>query len=62
MTLLSKATWAMQKPKIKDVYTKKVDHMLMEYVKKKRKEKMHTQRRYATCLQRNVKKILIAHH
>ena len=30
--------------------------MLMEYVKKKRKEKMHTQRRYATCLQRHVKK------
>ena len=39
MTLLSKATWAMQKPKIKDVYPKKVDHMLMEYVKKKRKRK-----------------------
>ena len=34
-----------------------VDHMLNEYVKKKRKkEKMHTQRRYATCLQRHVKK------
>ena len=31
--------------------------MLMEYVKKKkRREKMHTQRRYATCLQRHVKK------
>ena len=31
--------------------------MLNEYVKKKRKkEKMHTQRRYATCLQRHVKK------
>ena len=49
------------KTKIKDVYPKKVDHMLMEYVKKKRKrkekrEKMHTQRRYATCLQRHVKK------
>ena len=57
MTLLSKATWAMQKTKIKDVYPKKVDHMLNEYVKKKRKkEKMHTQRRYATCLQRHVKK------
>ena len=42
------------KKKIKDVYPKKVDHMLMEYVKKK--EKMHTQRRYATCLQRHVKK------
>ena len=47
------------KKKIKDVYPKKVDHMLMEYVKKKEKEKrekMHTQRRYATCLQRHVKK------
>ena len=31
--------------------------MINEYVKKKRKkEKMHTQRRYATCLQRHVKK------
>ena len=39
MTLLSKATWAMQKPKIKDIYPKKVDHMLMEYVKKKEKRK-----------------------
>ena len=35
--------------------------MLNEYVKKKRKkEKMHTQRRYDTCLQRHVKKKLIA--
>jgi hypothetical protein len=59
MTLLSKTTWAMQKEnKIKDVYPKKVDHMLMEYVKKKkRREKMHTQRRYAICLQRHVKKM-----
>ena len=39
MTLLSKATWAMQKTKIKDVYPKKVDHMLMEYVKKKERKK-----------------------
>ena len=30
--------------------------MLMNYVKKKEREKMHTQRRYATCLQRHVKK------
>ena len=59
MTLLSKATWALQKTKIKDVFRKKVDHMLMQYVKKKgkeKREKMHTQRRYATCLQRHVKK------
>jgi len=53
MTLLSKATWAMQKTKIKDVYPKKVDHMLMEYVKKKEKEKrekMHTQKKVCHML------------
>jgi hypothetical protein len=37
--------WAMQK-EIKDVYPKKVGHML-KHVKKK----MHTQRRYAACSQ-----------
>jgi len=39
MTLLSKATWAMQKTKIKDVYPKKVDHKVMEYVKKKEEKR-----------------------
>ena len=34
----------------------------MSMLKKREKEKMHTQRRYATCLQRHVKKnVLIAH-
>ena len=37
------------KKKIKDAYPTKVCHML-RHVKKKEKEKMHTQRRYATCL------------
>ena len=38
----------MQK-EIKDAYPKKVCHMPTRHVKKKRKrEKMHTQRRYAT--------------
>ena len=36
------------KKKIKDAYPKKVCHML-RHVKKKKREKMHTQRRYATC-------------
>ena len=38
--------WAIQK-EIKDAYPKKVCHMPTRHVKKKR-EKMHTQRRYAT--------------
>jgi len=38
----------MQK-EIKDAYPKKVCHMLKRHVRKKRK--MHTQRRYATCPQ-----------
>ena len=41
--------WAIQK-EIKDTYPKKVCHMPTRHVKKKR-EKMHTQRRYATCPQ-----------
>ena len=59
MTFALQKQYGLCKKKIKDVYPKKVDHMLMEYVKKKEKEKrekMHTQRRYATCLQRHVKK------
>ena len=36
------------KKKIKDAYPKKVCHML-RHVKKKKREKMRTQRRYATC-------------
>ena len=57
MTVALQKQFGLCKKKIKDVYPKKVDHMLNEYVKKKRKkEKMHTQRRYAACLQRHVKK------
>ena len=49
--------WATQKEEIKDAYPKKVCHMLTRHVKKKRKrEKMHTQRRYATCPQGMSKK------
>ena len=43
---LSSRIWAIQK-EIKDAYPKKVCHMSTRHVKKKR-EKMHTQRRYAT--------------
>ena len=39
--------WAIQK-EIKDAYPKKVCHILTRHVKKKGREKMHTQRRYAT--------------
>ena len=51
--------WAMQKKEIKDAYPKKVCHMLKRHVKKKEEKekiKMHTQRRYATCLQGMSKK------
>ena len=49
--------WAIQK-EIKDAYPKKVCHMPTRHVKKKEKgEKMHTQRRYATCPQGVSKKI-----
>ena len=42
--------WAIQKEEIKDAYPKKVCHMPTKHVKKKKeREKMHTQRRYATC-------------
>ena len=40
---------AIQK-EIKDAYPKKICHIRTRHVKKK-KEKIHTQRRYATCLQ-----------
>ena len=40
--------WAIQKEEIKDAYLKKVCHMPTRHVKKKRREKMHTQRSYAT--------------
>ena len=66
MTLLSKATWAMQKTKIKDVYPKKVDHMLMEYVKKKRereKRKDAYPKKVCHMLAKACqKKMLIAHN
>ena len=39
--------WAIQK-EIKDAYPKKVCHIPTRHVKKKGREKMHTQRRYAT--------------
>ena len=39
--------WAIQK-EIKDAYPKKVCHMRTRHVKKKEREKMHTQRRCAT--------------
>jgi hypothetical protein len=42
--------WAIQK-EIKDAYPKKVCHMPTRHAKRIRKEKMHTQRRYATCSQ-----------
>ena len=46
--------WAIQK-EIKDAYPKKVCHMLTRHDNKK-KEKMHTQRMYATCPQGMSKK------
>ena len=39
--------WAIKK-EMKDAYPKKVCHMPTRHVKKKEREKMHTQRRYAT--------------
>ena len=45
--------WAIQK-EIKDAYPKKVCHMPTRHVKERERErenKMHTQRRYATCPQ-----------
>ena len=49
--------WAIQK-EIKDAYPKKVCHMAKRHEKKnaKKREKMHTQRRYATCPQDMSKK------
>ena len=49
--------WAIQK-EIKDAYPKKVCHMPARacYKKKRKKEKMQTQRRYATCPQGMSKK------
>ena len=46
---LSSRIWAIQK-EIKDAYPKKVCHMPKKH-DKKREEKMHAQRRYATCPQ-----------
>ena len=51
---LSSKVWAVQK-EIKDAYPKKICHIRTRHVKKK-KEKIHTQRRYATCLQGMTKK------
>ena len=45
-----KIVWAIQK-EIKDADPKKICHMPTRHVKKKEREKMHTQRRYASCLQ-----------
>ena len=56
---LSSRIWAIQK-EIKDAYPKKVCHMPKRYEKKesaKKREKMHTQRRYATCPQDMSKKM-----
>ena len=39
--------WAIQK-EIKDAYPKKVCHIPTRHVKKRKREKMHTQRRCAT--------------
>jgi hypothetical protein len=47
--------WGIQK-EIKDAYPKKVCHMPTRHVKKKQEEKMHTQRKYATCPQGMSKK------
>ena len=50
--------WAIQK-EIKDAYPKKVCHMPKRHEKKKnakKREKMHIQRRYATCPQDMSKK------
>ena len=49
---LSSRIWAIQK-EIKDAYPKKVCHMPKRHKKKsaKKREKMHTQKRYVTCPQ-----------
>ena len=49
--------WAIQK-EIKDAYPKKVYHMLKKH-DKRRREKMHTQKRYCYMSTRHVKKIKI---
>ena len=46
---------AIQKEK-KDAYPKKVCHMPKRHDNEKKREKMHTQRRYATCPQDMMKK------
>ena len=53
----SSKIWAIQK-EIKEAYPKKVCHMPKRHKKKsaKKREKMHTQRRYATCPQDMSKK------
>ena len=56
MTLLSKTTWAMQKENKRCLPKEGRPHAHGVCQKKREKEKMHAQRRYATCLQRRVKK------
>ena len=56
MTLLSKMTWAMQKENKRCLPNEGRPHAQGVCQKKRRgRENMHTQRRYATCLQRHVK-------
>jgi hypothetical protein len=52
---LSSRIWAIRK-EIKDAYPKKVCHMPKRHDNEKKREKMHTQRRYATCPQDMSKK------
>ena len=53
---LSSRIWAIQK-EIKDAYPKKVCHVPKRHDnEKKEREKMHTQRRYASCPQDMSKK------
>ena len=52
---LSSRIWAIQK-EIKDAYPKNVCHVPKRHDNEKKREKMHTQRRYATCPQDMSKK------
>ena len=52
---LSSRIWAIQK-EIKDAYPKKVCHMPKRHDNEKKREMMHTKRRYATCPQDMSKK------